>query len=75
MREQRSPLRALLASARTMFVGLLLIFPGVISDVLALVLWLWPLPEDDALDGEGEPRIIEGEYRQEHSSERLPPHR
>ena len=75
LREQRSPLRALLATARTMFVGLLLIFPGVISDALALVLWLWPLPEVDPLDSSGEPRVIEGEYRQENSSERLPPRR
>jgi len=75
LREQRSPLRALLATARTMLVGVLLIFPGVISDALALVLWLWPLPEGAALDGSGEPRVIEGEYRQENSNEHLPPRR
>jgi len=75
LREQRSPLRALLATARTMLVGVLLIFPGVISDALALVLWLWPLPEGDALDSGGDPTVIEGEYRQEHTGERLPPRR
>ena len=73
LREQRSPLRALLHSARTVVVGVLLIFPGVISDVLALVLWVWPLPRGEPpADGDG-PRVIEGEYRRD--GERLPPQR
>ncbi len=72
LREQRSPLRALLATARTMVVGVLLIFPGVISDAIALVLWIWPLPKSKALGGSGEPELIEGEFQRESTPERLP---
>ena len=75
LREQRSPLRALLASARTMVVGVLFIFPGVISDLIALVLWVWPLPPAKPLGEDGATVFIEGEYRREVSSERLPPQR
>jgi UPF0716 protein FxsA len=69
LRESRSPLTALLATARSMVVGVLLIFPGVVSDVIALVLWLWPLPQGKAWRA-GDPGVIEGEFRRE--SERLP---
>ena len=73
LREQRSPLRALLRSARAVVVGVLLIFPGVISDALGLVLWIWPIPQGEpSTDGE-EPKVIEGEYRRE--SDHLPPPR
>ncbi len=62
-----SPIRALFESGRTMVAGGLLIFPGVISDVLAILILLIPArlfgrkaqaskPADD---------IIEGEYRRE----------
>ena len=71
LREQRSPLTALLRSARSVVVGVLLIFPGVISDAIALALWVWPLPKDEPLGGGDDPKVIEGEYRRE--SERLPP--
>jgi len=63
-----SPLRALIDSGRTMIAGALFIFPGVISDVLALLVLLLPLrliggrsrqPADSASD------VIEGEYRRE----------
>jgi UPF0716 protein FxsA len=74
LREQRSPLRALLRSARAVVVGVLLIFPGVISDAVALALWIWPIPKDESsTDGGSRPAVIEGEYRRE--SERLPPQR
>jgi UPF0716 protein FxsA len=63
-----SPIRALFASGRTMIAGGLLIFPGVISDVLAILLLLIPaqlfgrkqdaaIPPDDG--------VIEGEFRRE----------
>jgi len=56
------PLPAVFATGRKMIAGLLLIFPGVVSDVLALLLLLWP-------GGRGKPLppsdIIEGEYRRE----------
>ena len=45
LREQRSPIGALLSSVRSVVAGLLLIFPGVITDVLALLLLVWPLPK------------------------------
>jgi UPF0716 protein FxsA len=72
LRQQRSPLAALLASARTLLVGLLLIFPGVVSDALALLLLVWPLPEGKPLAPDAEPGVIEGEYRRESGPERLP---
>jgi UPF0716 protein FxsA len=79
LREQRSPILALLASARTLVVGLLLIFPGVVSDVLALLLLVWPLPKGKPLepreDAADQPGVIEGEYRRENTIERLPPRR
>jgi len=51
---------SLLISFRTVLAGLLLIFPGVISDFLALILLLLPHPKvstpsaanDDVIDGE-----------------------
>ena len=73
LREQRSPLRALLRSARAVVVGVLLIFPGVISDVIALALWFWPIRKDEPSGEGGGPAVIEGEFRRE--SERLPPQR
>jgi len=70
LRESRSPLAALLASARSVLVGVLLIFPGVVSDVLALLLWIWPLPKGAPLDPQG--GAIEGEFRREDARDRLP---
>jgi len=75
LREQRSPFTALLASARTLVAGLLLIFPGVISDVLALLVLIWPAPRGRPLGTEGEIEVIEGEYRRESRGDRLPPER
>ena len=51
---------SLLISFRTVLAGLLLIFPGVVSDVLALILLILPHPKttmptaanDDVIDGE-----------------------
>ena len=60
----QSPFAALWDSGRTMLAGLLLIIPGVLSDVLALILLLLPNksgrinPRNDHDDG-----IIEGEVR------------
>ena len=71
VREQRSPLRALLRSARAVVVGVLLIFPGVISDAIALVLWAWPIAQGEPPGAGEDPKVIEGEYRRE--SDRLPP--
>lgn len=57
------PVVALLTSARRLVAGLLLIFPGVISDVIAVLLLLIPIPSGPRRrmdDG-----VIEGEWRRE----------
>ena len=60
------PFRAMLVSGRLVLAGMLLIFPGVLSDALALVLLLIP--------GQGAPNttpaaandsVIDGEFRRE----------
>lgn len=59
---------ALTDSARTVIAGLLLIFPGVVSDLIALTLLLLPGPRV-ASHGSSAPRmpqggtLIEGEFR------------
>jgi UPF0716 protein FxsA len=77
LREQRSPFAALLTSARSVVAGVLLIFPGVISDLAALLVLLWPLPKGQRFDpgGQGPPGVIEGEFRREPRGDRLPPER
>lgn len=58
---------AMLDSLRTLFAGVLLIFPGVISDGLAVILLLLPrarMPPPRSRDT-GEDVIIEGEWQRE----------
>lgn len=75
----RFSLSALIDSGRTVLAGLLLIFPGLISDIMALVLLLLPVSTRDielqmaAAGGEAgrrgysaRPGVIEGEFRREH---------
>ncbi|MEN6584903.1 MAG: FxsA family protein [Sulfuricella sp.] len=57
---------AMLDSLRTLLAGVLLIFPGVVSDVIALVLLLLPRPK--VVPGSSpvqEETIIEGEWQRE----------
>ena len=58
---------ALTDSARTVLAGLLLIFPGVVSDLIALTLLLWPSPRVVAAESVArrahEGTLIEGEFR------------
>jgi UPF0716 protein FxsA len=64
--EGRFSIAALVASARTVLAGLLLIFPGVISDFIALALLLMPNPRPlvERAPGRMHPgTIIDGEYR------------
>jgi UPF0716 protein FxsA len=66
----QSPFAALWKTGRTMLAGVLLIFPGVLSDVIALILLLWPskavrpvsrtMPDDNIVEGE----VIEVEAKQ-----------
>jgi UPF0716 protein FxsA len=74
-------LSAIIDSFRTVLAGLLLIFPGIISDVMALVLLLLPIREpayqyanarvdrdvapDVHRDRNGMGGVIEGEFRRE----------
>lgn len=65
----RFSLAALIDSGKTVLAGLLLIFPGVISDVMALVLLLIPTrsPEFELQPAPATRfGVIEGEYRREH---------
>lgn len=72
-------LTAIIDSFRTVVAGLLLIFPGIISDVMALVLLLWPIREPahqyvqsrntrsaSPTPGSDRSSVIEGEFRREH---------
>lgn len=58
-----SPIWALLTSAKRMLAGVLLILPGVIGDILALILLLIPMPKSRAPDFQDD--VIEGEWRRE----------
>jgi UPF0716 protein FxsA len=58
---------ALTDSARTVLAGLFLIFPGVVSDLIALTLLLWPSPRVVVVESVGRREhggtLIEGEFR------------
>jgi UPF0716 protein FxsA len=64
----RFSLAALIDSGKTVLAGLLLIFPGVISDMMALVLLLIPTRSPE-FEFQTAPAsrfgVIEGEYRRE----------
>lgn len=62
----RFQITALTDSARTVLAGLLLVFPGVVSDFIALTLLLLPGPRVVAESGSRARRhatLIEGEFR------------
>jgi UPF0716 protein FxsA len=57
---------ALTDSARTVLAGILLIFPGVVSDLIALTLLLWPGPRfvvEPVSRRERPGTFIEGDFR------------
>ncbi|MBL8520202.1 MAG: FxsA family protein [Betaproteobacteria bacterium] len=64
-------LAALIDSFRTVLAGLLLIFPGLISDALALMVLLWPVREPAFQSAvarspsQRSARVIDGEFRRE----------
>ena len=62
MQQGHPPVQARCASGRKMLAGSLLIFPGVLSDVLALILLLLPAPSPATAADDG---VIEGEWRRE----------
>ena len=60
------PISALTDSARTVIAGLLLVYPGVISDVIALTLLLWPsarVGAESVTRRQARRPFIEGEFR------------
>lgn len=62
----RFPIAALTDSARTVLAGLFLIFPGVVSDLIAITLLLLPGPRvavEPAARRASHGTIIEGEFR------------
>jgi UPF0716 protein FxsA len=64
--EGRFNIAALVESARTVLAGLLLIFPGVVSDFLALALLFLPIPRpavERAPSRAPTGTIIDGEFR------------
>jgi UPF0716 protein FxsA len=68
-------LLGLLGSARSFFAGLLLIFPGVITDLLALVVLLLParMLKARAMPKAANDDVIEAEFHEVREDRRLPP--
>ena len=65
-----APFGEIWAGGRRLLAGVLLILPGAGSDLLALLLLLWPtsrsaLPDPAARPPGGEREVIEGEFRRE----------
>ncbi len=61
-----APIAALVDSARTVVAGLFLIFPGLISDFIALTLLLLPLPSlSEPLPARGFGNVVDGQFRRE----------
>ena len=60
-----SNLPALLGSGRILIAGFLFIFPGVISDFLALALILFPHDRVAPARANRDDRVIDGEFRRE----------
>lgn len=66
-----NPMKAMFGSARNIFAGVLLIIPGVITDLIAVVLLLIPVKNNDALKSPkytqkaANDDVIEGEFRRE----------
>jgi UPF0716 protein FxsA len=67
----RFSLTALIDSARTLMAGLLLIFPGILSDCVAIVLLLLPMRDPQPAFQTARPtsrpdaRVIDGDFRRE----------
>lgn len=63
LRAGQHPVRSLLTSAKKVLAGILLIVPGVLSDVLAILILLMPAPRMRSQPQED--GVIEGEWRRE----------
>ena len=62
VQQGQHPFRAIFTSGRVMLAGLLFIFPGLISDALALLLLIWPQRKMQPMQRSD---VIEGEFRRE----------
>ncbi|OAM51953.1 exlusion protein FxsA [Methylovorus sp. MM2] len=66
-----TPVKAIFGSAKNLIAGILLIIPGVLSDILAAILLLIPSPKPISGNPKATSRkaanddVIEGEYRRE----------
>jgi UPF0716 protein FxsA len=65
MQQGKDPLRAMLGSGRLVLAGVLLVFPGVVSDALALLVLIWPQPRSKQPPAGSEIEVIEGDFRRE----------
>lgn len=66
MSQGGNPIKAMIGSARNLFVGLLFIIPGVITDLFAVILLLIPIKNNASQDiNPSEEDVIEGEYRRD----------
>lgn len=70
MQAGHSPSLALLSSFRTVLAGLLLIFPGAVSDVIALLLLLIPSPKIRMPEAAND-EVIEGEWKRVNEHDKL----
>ena len=61
-----NPIAAMIGSARNLFVGILFIIPGVITDFFAIILLLVPIKNSSSQNiNPSEEDVIEGEYRRD----------
>ena len=67
LRQGKRPSQALFGSAKNMIAGVLLIIPGALSDLLAVILLLLPSPRPlaDSQAKAANDDVIEGEFRRE----------
>jgi UPF0716 protein FxsA len=66
MSQSGNPIKVMIGSARNLFVGLLFIIPGVITDLFAIILLLIPIKNNDSQNiNPSEENVIEGEYRRD----------
>jgi UPF0716 protein FxsA len=70
LQQGQAPFASLWHSGRRLLAGLLLMFPGLFSDLIAALLLLWPSPPAPPAAarrsaGVGEDGVIEGEFRRE----------
>lgn len=73
LRAGNHPMKAIFGSARNIIAGVLLIIPGVITDIIAVILLLIPIKQGQADDTQSSYQsapaanddVIEGEFRRE----------